>query len=432
MKTLVYLFPVMLFLSGVMSQDYPVDLNETRNYFDEIRKICDSDNGKLWGRSLWAPILIIDKNTRFIIANEPDNEGNLHKQGDVFIGYFPVNKNISNSTTHFGNKYWMMVMYPLPENTYQRNHLLIHELFHRLQDELKIGSGNYNNSHMDNMDARILIKLEWLALENAVNSKEKEKTGTFIKDALVFRKYRRLLYSGKDSMENKFEIHEGLADYTGHKLCSGSGEDLKSNILNDKNKYWKKETYVRTFGYYSGALYAYLLDRTGIDWRTNLKPNNDLGLLVEKAYEIEMPEVTEETYIKSRYNYNYDDIYVFEKERNDKRQEKLAGYRNKFLNDSVVILNLKQPNCSFNPSNLVPLDEYGTIYPTIRIVDVWGILVVKEEGCLLTSDFTRATITAKNIKQEPNKAEGDGWKLELNKNWSLERQKSNYIIKSFD
>ena len=38
--------------------------------------------------NLWGPILLIDKKTRFIAANEADNEGKLQKYGNLYIGYF--------------------------------------------------------------------------------------------------------------------------------------------------------------------------------------------------------------------------------------------------------------------------------------------------------------------------------------------------------
>ena len=91
---------------------------------------------------------------------------------------------------------------------------------------------------MDNMDARILLKLEWTALEKAIND-ETEKRNDYIKDALIFRNYRRMRYPQKDSMENKFEIHEGLAEYTGHKICSKSNEEFKKHVLYAREKNWK-------------------------------------------------------------------------------------------------------------------------------------------------------------------------------------------------
>lgn len=107
-KTVMKSFPVFILfihISFILTgQEYPIDLEETGNYFKEIRSICDADNGELWGKNLWGPILLIDRDTRFLVANEPDHEGLLEKTGNVYTGYFPKSKVVANSTTDFGGK----------------------------------------------------------------------------------------------------------------------------------------------------------------------------------------------------------------------------------------------------------------------------------------------------------------------------------------
>jgi hypothetical protein len=422
-------FILLLFLvftsSFAESQKNPIDLKQSNQYFKEIKKICDSDNGRLWGKNLWAPILLIDKETRFVVANEADNEGNLKKNENVFTGYFPKDKGIANSTTEFGGKLWMMVMYPLPDDKNKRNQLCMHELYHRLQGELKLKFGNYNNDHMDNMDARILLKLEWMALEYAING-DPEKRIEFLRDALVFRNYRRVLYPGKNLMENEIEIHEGIAEYTGTKLCSENNSEFKTNVMNAKEKYRDTPTFVRSFSYYSGLLYGYILDQLDTDWRSGLNPKSDLGLMVRTGYNIELPVNLKSAFEKSRSGYDYDNIFKFERNREDKRQEMLDVYRFRFTRDTVLTLYIANPNIVFNPYNLIPLDSLGTVYPNIKIISDWGILQVNAGGCLF--DWKKAVVPARNIKQVSNKLVGDGWELELNDNWKLVKDNSNYKL----
>jgi len=319
----------------------------------------------------------------------------------------------------------MMVMYPLLENDYYRNQLCTHELYHRLQKKLKLNF-NYNNDHMDNMDARILIKLEWLALAKAISEDKKEKRNDFLTDALIFRNYRRKLYPGKDTMENKFEIHEGLAGYTGHKICSKNNEEFKNYTLREKLMYWDNQSYVRSFAYYSGVLYGYILDQTNSDWNLTLTPNSDLGLITQKAYNINLPKKLENAYERSKKNYNYEEIFQYESDREKKRQEMLTAYRFRFTNDTVLILDILKPNVSFDPRTLIPLDTLGTVYPTIKIIADWGILQVNEGGCLF--DWKKAIVTAHGIKQENSIIKGDGWEIELNENWKLIRETKNYRL----
>ena len=409
-------FLFIIIFQVINAQDYPIDLHKTAQYFKEIKAICDADNGKLWGDNLWAPILLIDKQTRFIVANQPDNEGLLEKEGDVYIGYFPEDKGIANSITDFGNESWMMVMHPLPEDDYNRNQLCTHELYHRLQKKKKFEFGNPDNAHLDNMDARILLKLEWTALEKAVKD-ETGKRNHYLTDALIFRNYRRVIYPGKDSMENILEMHEGIAEYTGRKICSKSNEEFKNNVLNTKDYYWDNKTYVRSFAYYSGLLYGCILDQGIYDWRQDIKPGSDLGLIIQKSFNIELPENINEWYEKIKEQYNYDKILHFETEREKERQEILAEYRYKFTQDTILVLHTPKPNIVFDPRELVPLDTLGTVYPTIKIIADWGILQVKSGGCRY--DWKKAIVSGNNIRQEGNMLYGNGWEIKLNENWKL-------------
>ncbi len=405
----------------------PIDIQETSTYFEEIKAYCDQDNGKLWGENLWAPILVIDSKTRFLVANNPDKEGQLTKLGNVYTGYFPKNKAVANSTTEFGGENWMMVMHPLPGNHYNRNQLSLHELYHRLQNKLKLDFRGYDNSHMDSKDARILLKLEWMALEEAIKSNGSVRAG-HLQDALIFRNYRRQLYPGSDSMENKFEMHEGMAEYTGHKICSKNNDEFKIHTLKSKEGYWNRETFVRSFAYHSGLLYGYLLDQKTVEWRNKIEADSDLGEMIQVYYKIEMPlENLEGAYQQSQKNYDSESIIQYENERERKQKEVLNAYRRKFTNDTILILQTPNPgNVVFNPNNLIPLDSLGTVYPTFRIIHSWGTLQVNEGGCLF--NWEKAIVSARNMKTEKNRISGEGWELDLNEGWKVIRDESNYRV----
>ena len=65
----------------------------------------------------------------------------------------------------------------------------------------------------------------------------------------------------------------------------------------------------------------------------------------------------------------------------------------KFIKNPHLEIGFEHMNVSFNPSNLIPLDTYGTVYPTLRITDNWGILTV-EDGALLSADWSKVIVTA--------------------------------------
>lgn len=122
-------------------------------------------------------------------------------------------------------------------------------------------------------------------------------------------------------MENKLEMHEGLAEYTGHKICSGTEEEFKDHVLEAKTKYWNNASYMRSFAYYSGVLYGYLLDQGPADWKKTVKPDSDLGENALAACGITLPGDLEAAYNIARMNYDFEDILQVENERGKSKRQ---------------------------------------------------------------------------------------------------------------
>jgi hypothetical protein len=95
----------------------------------------------------------------------------------------------------------------------------------------------------------------------------------------------------------------------------------------------------------------------------------------------------------------------------------------------VLAIPLQKMNMQFNPGNLLPLDSLGTVYPDIRIVDVWGILTVSRGGALINPTFSKIYVSAPSNLSAP--IQGDGWTLELNAGWTITsgERKGDYIVK---
>jgi len=420
---LIIVFLVIMFHFNIFAQSN-LPLDTINGYFVRVKQICDNDKGKLWGKPVYGPILVIDSKTRKLVANEPEKEGN------VYIGTFPENLIISNSTTQFGGKLWTMVSFPFNRNDKDIDLLFTHELFHRLEEVMELKSYLYDNSHMNNFESRIYLKLEWLALLTAVNSQNNNINA--LSDALIFRAYRRSLYSGVDTMENEFEVYEGLAEYTAYSLCFNSKEIVPA-IIKRKNLSWNSESYVRSFGYYSGLLYGYLLDKYNVDWRKTLKYNDDLGGKLKEALLISLP-VNLDNSIKQRRNiYGYDTISTFELSRKQEKDKIISDYRLKFTSNTVFKINLLKPHFGFNPNNLQPLDSLGTIFPFIELVDDWGKLIVTEGGCLVSKDWKLATISSTDFKiSNIENITGKGWSIKLNDDWKVIKKDEIYLIMKND
>jgi len=85
-------------------------------------------------------------------------------------------------------------------------------------------------------------------------------------------------------------------------------------------------------------------------------------------------------------------------------------------------------NVSFDPRNIVPIEDVGTVYPTIRVTDNWGILEVNN-GALMSKNWDKISISSP-VTITDQKVEGDGWILTLNANYTLhkEEETNNYRL----
>jgi hypothetical protein len=393
-----------------------VDRRIAAQYFIEARELCDRDGGKLWGHSLNGPILLVSPATREVIANQADLEGKLAKSGDVFVGKLPADMLVANTAIDWAGVRWTMVMLPLPHHQSARRVLLAHELWHRVQDEIGFPSSGATNHHLDTRDGRLWLQLEWRALAVALLKNGKLRQDA-ISDALLFRSFRRTLIGNAAEEERAMEMHEGLAEYTGVAL-SGSSDLPQYVVDHNLTDAAAKPTFIRSFAYASGPAYGILLDQTGSDWRKGLKKTDDLGALLQMALKLQTSTDLAQAARTRAQNYDWEKLAAAETEREVNQQKLLATYRRKFIDDPVLVIPLQEMKMQFDPGELVSLDPRGTVYPTIRIVDAWGILTASS-GALLESDFGKITVSAPTDSGATS-VKGEGWTLELNPGWELE------------
>ena len=413
-----------------LTQSSSIDTRLAYQYFKEAQALCIRDNGKLWGVSLCGPMLFVDRKTRMLVANRADPEGILTKSGSVFVGTLPAKVNIANTATEWASLKWTMIMFPLPEDKYRRANLMAHELWHRIQNDIGFPSSGAANNHLDSRDGRVWLQLEWRALAAALTSRGKQRR-LAITDALLFRAYRRTIFPQAASQEREMEMHEGLAEYTGVKL-SGSPNVNQYLVNGDLKEAAQKQTFVRSFAYATGPAYGILLDETGRKWRNGLTKEDDLGTTLEKILAIKLPSNVNSAAEARAKNYDGDRLQTAETQRENNRQKLIADYRARLVDGPVLAIPLQKMNMQFNPGNLVPLDSLGTVYPDIRIVDVWGILTVSK-GALMNSTFSRIYVSAPSSLNAPS-TQGDGWTLELNAGWTVAAgdRKGDYVVKKLE
>lgn len=397
-------------------------------YFKNVEEICNFDNGKVWGKNLYGPLMFIDRSNRRIIANSPDEEGILKFNNGIYSGIYPKDLLISNAPLYFGGVMFAMAPLPPEEDEFRIKTRAIHSLFHRFQEMNGLSSSGYNTNNMDEKQARLWIKLEWKALRKAIISEGTERN-LAVRDALIFRGANRELYQNDANDENHFENYEGLATFTYTLLCTKTCEEYRARLFENLDRIYEMQSYARSYGFIHGALYATLLHDKGFDFKIIDSPNFDLGKAVRELYSVELPEICRD--VAGSLALNYDIAVINEEE--EKRLADIMESLNKqislFTEKPVVFFELESPYFDFEPENVHALDTLGTLYNSIRVSDSWGKLTVDKGGCLISNNFKQMRITAKGFKAERSRISGDGWNLMLNDGWEMIVVGPNYFVR---
>jgi hypothetical protein len=424
---LVSVFVSLISCKGEKTETYFTS-EKASQYFKSIEDICNRDNGKLWGKNLYGPIMFVDRVSRKIVANQPDNEGLLKGKDGVYTGDYPKELILSNTPVKFGGILFAMATLPAEEDEYRIKNRAIHSLFHCFQESQGIIFSNFNISIMDEKEARLWIKLEWKALRKALNSQGDERL-LAIRDALIFRGSNRELYQKYANDENRFETYEGLATFTYTLLCTNSPQEYKTRLFENLDRNYSMQSYARSFGIIHGALYASLLNEKGFDFLKIQTDNYDLGKSVKELYNVELPAICRDVAGSLAVNYEIETINKEEEKRLADIKESVHKQVSIFTEKPVVFLELESPYFDFEPEDINPLDTLGTLYNSIRISDNWGKLTVDKVGCLVSNNLRFLRITAKGFKADKSHISGEGWLLILNNDWELVLVDQNYFVR---
>lgn len=395
-----------------------VDQQRAMEYFKEAQALCERDNGRLWGVPICGPMVIFDMQTKTIATSKTEPGGTRPR----LLGL--VNAPIQWGGETWGSYIWNDVATKSPRD---RKELLLHELFHGVQPQLKLGAAAGTPEHLDSKEGRYWLRLEWKALEKALRKSGKQRKQA-ICDALAFRKARRLLFPASVEDERGQEITEGLAAYTATVLVADSESDAivgALDLLVNTEKNAKDASFVRTFAYFSGPAYGLLLDASSPDWRKRIKGTDDLAVLLMQALNIHPG--SEATIAAAKYEGA--EILLSEEKREQDRQARLDELRKIFVEGPTLLF--PGGSHSYDTRGAVSLQGIGTIYfGPFRASGAWGKLEA-EKGVLVSSDGSSRRVAAP-IKLDETTFSGNGWKLHLSSGWIVkegERTGSFEVVK---
>ncbi|HVT11040.1 MAG TPA: hypothetical protein VHE55_02130 [Fimbriimonadaceae bacterium] len=394
--------------------DGPIDLKLAARYFQEAKWASDDDGGKLWGKPLYGPMIFADPQTREIVANQADPEGKLAEKDGVWVGKLSPEVGIANTATQWAGLRWTMVMWPLPDAPAIRTMLMMHECWHRIQDEIGLPAARQDNNHLDTKEGRIWLRLEWRALSAALISWGPERKQA-ISDALLFRAYRRSLFPLAATQEDRMELHEGMAEYTGVRFM-GLGDWGRRSYLSGRIKINAlKPSYPLSFAYETGPAYGLLLDVDSKPWRETLKPGGSLSGLLQQFEGISLPGNLAALARVRADAYDGKQVFAEEEKRDKDRKAEIAKYRKLLVDGPVLELPMIHNNYGYDPNQVFPLGDLGLLLPESYISDDWGVIEVKK-GVLISSKGGKAFVSAPT---SADGLQGDGWKLTLKPGWKV-------------
>lgn len=376
-----------------------IDPARARQYFEEASTLCQREGGKTWGVSLCGPMFMVDLTTRAVVANQPTPSNRL--PDEMFPG---------NAAVDWGGTRWTMLMWQLipHDDAAARARLFAHEMWHRVQNGLGLRPGPGTNAHLETLEGRYWMQLEWRALADALTASGDDRT-LAMADALAFRGARRKLAATAADEERAIEMNEGLASYTGVIAAAASRPQAIRDAVDGLEGAAKRDSFVRWFAYASGPAYGLLLDEVNPDWRKDLTPESDLGALL-----LILPDPGPETAAE---RYGGIELMAAERRREAEFQKRADAYRAKLIDGPVLTLEAgRVARSNSNTNGMMVLPGAGTVFTTFRTVDEWGTLEVTN-GAILTAD--RKYVVAASPKREGRPIKGEGWTLTLQPGWVL-------------
>ena len=387
-----------------------VDQQRAQEYFKEAQALCERDGGRLWGVSICAPMVIGDARTQTFATSQPPPDAPRPK----LIG-------ILNGPIQWGDTMWAALSWDTIANwpARTRGEAFLHESFHIVQSSKGIGAPDRarlgpntrsENEHLDAVDGRYWLRLEWRALARALRESG-ERRAHAVRDALAFRQARHARYPDHVVSEYVLDMNEGLASYTGTVLAAPSATDAIARALELLAAAEDGESFVRTFSYTSGPAYGLLLDAASPGWPRRMGVSDEPAELLMRALGIQ-PAVDATA---AAAGYGGAELRAAEERREQQRQARMAELHGRFVDGPVLVISGGGSGYT-DSRGAVVIPDVGTIYfGAFRITGPWGTLEA-EKGVLIASDGRTRRLPAP-VRRDDTTMSGDGWTLKVAPGW---------------
>ena len=379
-----------------------VDSTLAQSYFKEAAALCERDGGKLWGLSLCGPMVFTDAATKTIATSQTAPDAPRPQA----LGF--VNAPVTWGGTRWSAYMWAWIP---PSDAQARGVLFIHELFHRIQPELKLMAGVAENDHLDTLDGRYWLQLEWRALSRALSSSGAARAAA-ISDALAFRRARRAAFPAAAAAEAADEIREGLAEYTGVVVATASAADAIAFSVRHLEAAEQEVNFVRRFHAASGPAYGLLLDVFAPGWTRRVTTTDDLAQMMAAAAKIEpAPDAA-----ASAARYRSAELRAAEEKRDIAHQARIAQLKARFVDGPVLIVP-RPTSAATNNTGATPIPDVGLVIMEYRSTPAWGSLTATSGVLVLTKGA--ALHLTMPFQTSGSTLSGEGWTITLAAGWTV-------------
>ncbi|SDD10229.1 hypothetical protein [Williamwhitmania taraxaci] len=397
------------------------NIDSVKVVFSRIEELQRRDTVKLWGPRFSLPLVFVDEKNGLFYANFPIRGGQHISQYNIFQGHldslpdsYKTDRRISQDGVFIS-----VVNYLYSEDVDFYLMGLVHEMFHAFQKTV----GFNVKQDLPTVDlverGSALQRLEWIILERTLLTQSQDSIVIYACMSRTVRQAREKV----SAVDCQNELCEGSAEYTSLKMLSKEDPDLMHRLELFTNYYHNVRNYTRSGDYYSGLLYALVLDRLGIHWRDSFPNLEPFSIVINRYLDgVRCPSFDVE---QVKREFGYDDL---------ERQE-----QKKVADDSIHIVynrfsdlrNRGQMLClpadsikvQFNNENVLNIDGVGVFFRSASIISM-NLDVDVFDGGVLISNNGKTIELPLTITNSVNISESS-W---INPGWSVVIKRGRPII----
>lgn len=165
-------------------------------------------------------------------------------------------------------------------------------------------------------------------------------------------------------------------------------------------------------------------------WNKKVGVHTNLTNFFINGFALQIPKLTPTILDSIAAAYKGSSILAEETAREDKIQKLIADYKRKLTELPHLDIPCESMTMTANQGVQMPLEGWGTIYPSfLNASDKWGTLQVENGGVLIATGRTKISLPAPK-QVETNLIKGSNWILKLNEGYRIEKDElsGNYRV----